>query len=194
MRVYVKRNHSAVHWRLTQHCKSTIPPGMKQKLKTLKIKHENFISLFPNSWSGWCPWERFCNASSSGKVSTVTLSAQGHTSTQTENISLCAARRSVAPGEKRLGAPCLCLQGACSVDYTVWLQWLCVTPWTAAHQAPLSMGFSRQEYWSGLLFPSSGAFPDPGIEPISPVFPELTDVFFTTSSTWEALYGYFSSP
>ena len=56
------------------------------------------------------------------------------------------------------------------------------------------MEFSRQEYWSGLLFPSPGAFPDPGIEPMSPVFPELTDGFFTTSSTWEALYGYFSSP
>ena len=42
------------------------------------------------------------------------------------------------------------------------------TPWTAAHQAPLSMGFSRQEYWSGLPFPSPGDLPDPGIEPRSP--------------------------
>ena len=41
-------------------------------------------------------------------------------------------------------------------------------PWTMAHQAPLSMGFSRQEYWSGLPFPSPGNFPDPGIEPRSP--------------------------
>ena len=40
--------------------------------------------------------------------------------------------------------------------------------WTLAHQAPLSMGFSRQEYWSGLLFPSPGDLPDPGIEPWSP--------------------------
>ena len=40
--------------------------------------------------------------------------------------------------------------------------------WTIAHQAPLSMGFSRQEYWSGLPFPSSGDLPDPGIEPRSP--------------------------
>ena len=43
-----------------------------------------------------------------------------------------------------------------------------VTLWTAAHQAPLSMGFSRQEYWAGLPFPSPGDFPDPGIEPRSP--------------------------
>ena len=43
-----------------------------------------------------------------------------------------------------------------------------VTPWTVARQAPLSMGFSRQEYWSGLPFPYPGDFPDPGIEPTSP--------------------------
>ena len=43
-----------------------------------------------------------------------------------------------------------------------------MTPWTVAHQAPLSMGFSRQEYWSGLPFPSLGDLPDPGIEPGSP--------------------------
>jgi len=45
--------------------------------------------------------------------------------------------------------------------------WL--TPWTVAHQASLSMGFSRQEYWSGLPFPSPGDLPNPGIEPGSPV-------------------------
>ena len=43
-----------------------------------------------------------------------------------------------------------------------------MTPWTVAHQAPLSMGFSRQEYWSGSPFPSPGDLPDPGIEPGSP--------------------------
>ena len=42
------------------------------------------------------------------------------------------------------------------------------TLWTVACQAPLSMGFSRQEYWSGLLFPSPGDLPHPGIEPWSP--------------------------
>ena len=43
-----------------------------------------------------------------------------------------------------------------------------VTPWTVAHQAPLSVGFSRQEYWSGLPFPSPGDLPNPGIEPGPP--------------------------
>ena len=45
---------------------------------------------------------------------------------------------------------------------------LFVTPWTVAHQAPPSMEFSRQEYWSGLPFPSPGNLPDPGMEPRSP--------------------------
>ena len=45
---------------------------------------------------------------------------------------------------------------------------LFVTPWTVAYQAPLSMEFSRQEYWSGLPFPSPGDLPHPGIEPRSP--------------------------
>ena len=48
------------------------------------------------------------------------------------------------------------------------------TPWTAAYQAPLSMGFSKQECWSGLPFPSAGDLPDPGIEPGSPTLQEDT--------------------
>ena len=45
---------------------------------------------------------------------------------------------------------------------------LLATPWTVAHQTPVSMEFSKQEYWSVLPFPSSGDLPDPGIEPGSP--------------------------
>ena len=45
---------------------------------------------------------------------------------------------------------------------------LFVTPWTIAHQAPPSMEFSTQEYWSGLPFPSPEDFPNPGIKPVSP--------------------------
>ena len=48
---------------------------------------------------------------------------------------------------------------------------LFVTPWTVGCQVPLSMGFSRQAYWSGLPFPPPGDLPDPGIEPSSPAFP-----------------------
>ena len=50
---------------------------------------------------------------------------------------------------------------------------LFATPWTVAHQVLLSMGFSRQEYWSGLPCPLPGALPDPGIELVSPVAPAL---------------------
>ena len=61
------------------------------------------------------------------------------------------------------------------------------TPWTVARQAPLFVGFSRQEYWSGLPCPPSGDFPDPGIKPASLASLELTGGFFTTRATWEAI-------
>ena len=56
---------------------------------------------------------------------------------------------------------------------------LFATPWTVACQAPPSMGFSRQEHWSGLPFPSPGDLPDPGIELVSPASPALAGGFFT---------------
>ena len=65
---------------------------------------------------------------------------------------------------------------------------LFVTPWTVAHQAPLSTGFSRQEYWSGLPFPPAGDLPNSGIKPVSLASLALAGRFFTTSTTWEALY------
>ena len=61
--------------------------------------------------------------------------------------------------------------------------------WTVARQVPLSMGFSRQEYWSGLPFPPSEDLPDPGTEPVSPVAPALAGGFFTTRATGEADTG-----
>ena len=61
------------------------------------------------------------------------------------------------------------------------------TPWTVARQASLSMGFSRQEYWSGLPFPPPGNLPSPGIKPTLLTSPLLADGFFTTSAAWEAL-------
>ena len=66
--------------------------------------------------------------------------------------------------------------------------WLCATLWTVACQAPLSMGFSRQEYWGGLLCPPPADLPDPGIEPKSLTSPALAGEFFTASATWEALF------
>ena len=75
---------------------------------------------------------------------------------------------------------CIC---ACTFNHV----WLFVTPWTVARQAPLSVGFSRQEYWSGMPFPPPGDIPDPGIEPEYPAFPSLEGMFFTSWATREAL-------
>ena len=60
------------------------------------------------------------------------------------------------------------------------------TAWTVARQAPLSMGFSRQEYWSWLPFASPGDLPGAGIKPTSLTSPVLAGRFFTSSATWEA--------
>ena len=64
---------------------------------------------------------------------------------------------------------------------------LFVTPWTAVYQAPLSKGFPRQAYWSGLPFPPPGDLPDSGIEPMSLA---LAGGFFPTTATWETLPMY----
>ena len=64
---------------------------------------------------------------------------------------------------------------------------LCVTLWTIDRQAPLSTGFSRQEYWSGLSCPSPGDLPNPGIEPSSLSFPKSGRPVLYHCTTWEAL-------
>ena len=63
---------------------------------------------------------------------------------------------------------------------------LFATPWTLAHQAPLSVCFPRQEYWRGLPFPPPGDLPNSGIKLVSLTSPTLADRFFTTSATREA--------
>ena len=61
-----------------------------------------------------------------------------------------------------------------------------MTPWTVARWAPLSIGFSKQEYWSGLPCHPSGDLPDPEIEPAAPITSALAGGFVTTSNTWKA--------
>ena len=65
------------------------------------------------------------------------------------------------------------------------------TPWTVAYQAPLSVGFCRQEYWSGLLFPPPGDLPDPGIKLLSLMSPALADRLFTTIPPGKPSLTYF---
>ena len=62
---------------------------------------------------------------------------------------------------------------------------LFLIPWTIAHQAPLSMEFCRQDYWSQSPFSTPGYLPNPGIEPKSLASPTLAGRFFITSTTWE---------
>ena len=75
---------------------------------------------------------------------------------------------------KHLGCMCVCVCAHAQLCLTLF-----EIPWTIACQAPLSMEFPRQEYWSGSPFPSPGYLPDAGIEPGSPVSPALTGGFFT---------------
>ena len=78
---------------------------------------------------------------------------------------------------------CVCVHALCGK-----LLQLClfVTLWTIAHRAPLFMGFSREEHWSGLPCLPPGDLLNPGIEPAFLMSPALADRFFTTSTTWEA--------
>ena len=62
------------------------------------------------------------------------------------------------------------------------------TPWTVARQAPLPIGFFRQEYWSGLPFPTLGDLPEPGIKPKSPASPALAGAFLTTALPGKPIY------
>ena len=71
---------------------------------------------------------------------------------------------------------------------------LFATPWTVACQAPLSMGFSRQEYWSGLPFPPPGNLSDPGIESASPASPVLAGRFSTTEPPGKPIKCCITSP
>ena len=70
---------------------------------------------------------------------------------------------------------------------------LCMIPWTVAHQVPLSMGFSRQKYRSGLPCPPPGDLPNLGVKPVSLMSPTLAGVFFPTSAPWGHFFIQFSS-
>ena len=69
-----------------------------------------------------------------------------------------------------------------------------VTPWTISHQAPVSMGFFSQGYWSGLPFPPPGDLPNPAIKPISPVSSALAGEFFTTEPSGKLFNNIMSEP
>ena len=82
---------------------------------------------------------------------------------------------------------CVCVRArACGCQHVGALSHvqLFVTPQMVACQAPLSMGFSRQEYWSGVPFPTQRDFPNPAMEPAPLMSPALAGGFFTNCTTW----------
>ena len=87
----------------------------------------------------------------------------------------------VGLGSRQANSHCACMPGHFSCVQ------LFVTLWTIACQPPLSVGFSSQEYWSGLPRSPPGGLPDPGIQLTCFTSPALAGRFFTTSTTWEAL-------
>ena len=102
---------------------------------------------------------------------------------QTKAIQSFLCLSSAAPKPTRMDRTCCSSSdNVCCVFSCVWLM---ATPWTVAQQAPLSIEFSWQEYWSRLLFPSPGDLPNSGIEPESLVSPALAGGFFTTGAIWE---------
>ena len=100
------------------------------------------------------------------------------------SYSLVLSLREILSAGASLIAPCLCVKSLSCV-------WLFEIPWTIVRQAPLSMGFSRQEYWSGLPFSSPGNLRDPGIKPVSPV---LAGGFFTTEPHGKASFYQWFTP
>ena len=91
------------------------------------------------------------------------------------------------PWRQAFGTQCFCLPDMWFYMLNCFSRvWFFGIPWAVAHQAPLSMGFSRQEHWSGLPFPSPGNLPNPGIKPASLRAPALAGEFSTTRATWVA--------
>ena len=141
------------------------------------------VWLFATLWRLLCPWD------STGKDTRVGCHShlQGIFPTQRSNLHLLRLLLWQAgslplepPGKPKMKSEVKSLSCV----------WLLATPWTIAHQAPPSMEFSRQEYWSGLPFPSLGDLPNPEIEPASLMSPALVGRIFTTSATWEAQTNY----
>ena len=96
-----------------------------------------------------------------------------------------AGTHSIHPSSQSEGA-CVCAELLQSMLSCYSRGRLVVTLWTAGHQDPLFMGFSRQKYWSGLPCPPPGNFPHPEMDHERPPSPALAGGFFTTSAIWEA--------
>ena len=176
---------STLAWRIPW----TEEPGGLQSMGSMKVRHDWATSLllftFTHWRRKWQPTPVFLPGESQGRGSLVGCHLWGRTEWDMTEVTQQQLYNIV------LSSHC----AAKWVSHTCTSTAMCVlsrvklftTLWTVHLQAPLSMGFSRQEYRSGLPFPSSGDRPDPGTEPTSLTSPALAGGFFTNWVTREAL-------
>ena len=110
---------------------------------------------------------------------------------RTKRLSAPSNRKFLLPDHPQIGITAFSYLYVYMLSQFSYVQ-LFVTLWTVAHQAPLSLVFSRQEYWGGLPCPLPGDLPDSGIERAFFTSPALTGRIFTTRSTWEVFYTWTS--
>ena len=136
-----------------------------------RVRHDRTTSLslftFMHGRRKWQPTPVFLPGESQGWGSLVVCCLWGHTeSDTTEQLTLCTVERNHL--SRLFNRQSLCPHAQFSSVQSLSRVRLFAIPWTVVYQTSLSMGFSRQEYWSGVPFPSPGDPRDPGIEPRSP--------------------------
>ena len=142
-----------------------------QCVNLLRFSEATFCQEYTNHMDMWCgSWQTSTFGAQQAQTEIPALPFISHV------ISNCIypVGTSVSSSTK-----CACMLGCFSHV------WVFETLWTIAHQSLLSMGFCRQENWSGLLCPPPGDLSNPGIKPLSLMSPALAGGFFTTRTTWE---------
>jgi len=149
----------------------TEEPGRLQSMGSLRVGHDWATSLslftFMHWRRQWQPTPVFLPGESQGRGSLVGCCLWGRTESDMAEVTQQQQQQQQHSIVKQL------------FSELPWVQFF-VTSWTVAHQAPLSMEFFRQEYWSEWPFPTPRDLPNPGIEPCLPASPALAGGFFTT--------------
>ena len=151
-------------------------------LHTHTHTHTAFHPIPSSRW-----WEQNLNLTSGGQIQEEDFGRQVDRGWREESYESKCLKGQRNSGRMTTVRFCqMCPPPACMLSHFSRVR-LFATPWTAVHQAPLSMGFSRREYWSGLPWPPPGDLPDL-------MSPALAGMFFTTRATWEALIPSWPTP